>query len=79
MSYQFEFFRRTRDIPAGKNLRRLTRDFDDLPTARAYAIAELQDADLEMDGCRIYSDGVYEATVSAQSDPTLPRYFWSLS
>jgi hypothetical protein len=69
MAYQFEFFRRTRDIPAGKTVRREMGEFDDLRSARAYCIAELQEAAPadEMDGCRIYRDGVYEATVSGQS------------
>jgi ATP-dependent Clp protease adaptor protein ClpS len=70
MAYQFEFFRRTRDIPGGKTVRRTTGDFDDLQTARAYCIAELRNAALvdQMDGCRIYRDGVYEATVSAHAE-----------
>ena len=69
MAYQFEFFRRTRDIPAGKTVRRHKGDFADLQAARAYGIAELH-ADLaeEMDGCRIYCDGVYKATISAHSE-----------
>jgi hypothetical protein len=69
MAYQFEFCRRTRDIPAGKIVRREMGDFEDLQTARAYCIAELQEAAPadEMDGCRIYRDGVYEVTVSGQS------------
>jgi hypothetical protein len=70
MAYQFEFFRRTRDVPAGKTVRRETTDFDDLQTARAYCIAELQHTAPveEMDGCRIYRDGLYEATVSFHSE-----------
>ncbi|HLW89874.1 MAG TPA: hypothetical protein VKS78_01045 [Roseiarcus sp.] len=71
MTYQFNFFRRTRDLPAGKNVSRHTEDFVDLQAARAYAISELkvEKPDGEMDGCRIYCDGVYKSTVSLHSKP----------
>jgi hypothetical protein len=71
MAYQFDFFRRTRDVPAGKTVRRHTADFADLQAARAYGISELgsENPAKEMDGCRIYRDGVYKSTVSVHSDP----------
>lgn len=71
MAYQFDFFRRTRDVPAGKTVRRLAAEFDDLQAARAYGISELESETPahEADGCRIYLDGVYKSTVSVHSDP----------
>ncbi len=71
MAYQFDFFRRTRDVPEGKTVRRHTEDFVDLQAARAYGISELRLENLavEMDGCRIYRDGVYKSTVSIHSEP----------
>ena len=71
MAYQFDFFRRTRDVPAGKTVRRHTEDFADLQAARAYGISELagEKSAVEMDGCRIYCDGVYKSTVSPHSKP----------
>lgn len=70
MPYQFDFFQRTRDVPAGKTVRRNTVDFADLETARAYGISELgkESPVQELDGCRIYLDGVYKSTVSAHSE-----------
>jgi hypothetical protein len=70
MTYQFEFFRRTRDVPAGKTVKREYAEFADLQAARAYAIAELrvESPVAEMDGCRIYCDGVYISTVSSHSE-----------
>ena len=69
MPYEFDFFRRTRDVPAGKTVRRHTADFADLEAARAYGISELkkESPDEEVDGCRIYLDGVYKATLSVHS------------
>ena len=69
MAYQFDFFRRTRDVPAGKTVRRHTADFADLQAARAYGISELGNEEPAVDGCRIYCDGVYKSTVSARSEP----------
>jgi hypothetical protein len=71
MAYQFDFFRRTRDVPAGKTVRRHTEEFADLQAARAYGISELaiENPAAEMDGCRIYCDGVYKSTVSPHSKP----------
>jgi len=71
MAYQFDFFRRTRDVPEGKTVRRHTENFADLQAARAYGISELREENLavEMDGCRIYCDGVYKSTVSIHSEP----------
>jgi hypothetical protein len=70
MAYQFEFFQRTRDIPAGKTVKRHTADFADLKAAREFGISELKHQTvLEIDGCRIYLDGVYQATISAHSEP----------
>jgi hypothetical protein len=71
MAYQFDFFQRTRDIPAGKTVKRHTAEFADLQTARAYSISELaRESVLEIDGCRIYLDGVYKSTVSVHSEPS---------
>lgn len=69
MPYQFDFFQRTRDVPAGKSVRRNTVDFADLEAARAYGISELakESAAQELDGCRIYLDGVYKSTISVHS------------
>jgi hypothetical protein len=67
MAYQFDFFRRTRDVPSGKSVRRHTAEFADLQAARAYGISALGNE--ELDGCRIYLDGVYKSTVSAHSEP----------
>jgi len=69
MPYEFDFFRRTRDVPAGKTVRRHTADFADLEAARAYGISELkkENPGEEVDGCRIYLDGVYKATLSVHS------------
>lgn len=71
MAYQFDFFLRTRDVPAGRTVRRHTEHFADLQAARAYGISELavEKAAVEMDGCRIYCDGVYKSTVSLHSKP----------
>ena len=70
MAYQFDFFRRTRDIPAGKPVKRHTADFADLQAAREFGISELKHQTvLEVDGCRIYLDGVYQATISVHSEP----------
>ena len=70
MIYQLDFFHRTRDIPAGKTVRRHAADFDDLQAAREFGISELtHQTVLEIDGCRIYLDGVYQATISAHSEP----------
>ncbi len=69
MTYQFEFFLRTRDKPSGKTVRRHAADFANLQEARAFGISELGNKDLITDGCRIYLDGVYEATVSVHSEP----------
>ena len=70
MAYQFDFFRRTRDMPEGKTVRRHIEDFADLQAARAYSISELRLENLavEMDGCRIYCEGVYKSTVSLHSE-----------
>ena len=70
MAYQFDFFRRTRDVAAGKVVKRQEGDFPDLQAARAYGISELeaQNPTEEMDGCRIYCDGVYKSTVSVHSE-----------
>jgi len=70
MAYQFDFFRHTRDTPEGKTVRRHIEDFADLQEARAYGISELRVENLavEMDGCRIYCDGVYKSTVSIHSE-----------
>ena len=68
MAYQFEFFHRTRDIPAGKTVKRHTADFANLQAARAYGISELGNGGPVTDGCRIYLDGVYQATVSVHSE-----------
>jgi hypothetical protein len=71
MAYQFDFFRRTRDVPEGKTVRRHIEDFADLQAARVYGISELrvENVAVEMDGCRIYCDGVYKSTVSIHSEP----------
>jgi hypothetical protein len=71
MTYQFDFFRRTRDVPSGTIVRRDTEEFSDLEAARAYGISELavEKSPLEIDGCRIYCDGVYKSTVSPHSMP----------
>jgi hypothetical protein len=72
VAYQFEFFRRTRDVPAGKSVKRHTADFADLEAARQFGISELKhDNVLEMDGCRIYLDGVYQTTISVHSEPSV--------
>jgi hypothetical protein len=70
MPYQFDFFRRTRDEPAGKPVRREAGDFADLQAARAYGISELgkEDPSQELDGCRIYLDGVYKSTITVHSE-----------
>jgi hypothetical protein len=69
MAYQFEFFQRTRDIPAGKTVRRHAADFSNLQAARAFGISEVsRDTISEIDGCRIYCDGVYQSTVSVHSE-----------
>src|SRR5579872_6055837 len=76
MVYRFDFFRRTRDAPEGRIVRRHTDDFADLQAARAYGISELQfeDAAAPIDGCRIYCDGAYKATISPHSEPgEVPR------
>lgn len=70
MPYQFDFFRRTRDVPTGKTVRRHAAEFNDLQAARAYGISELgkEDPSQELDGCRIYLDGVYKSTISVHSE-----------
>ncbi|HWG04632.1 MAG TPA: hypothetical protein VG271_06425 [Beijerinckiaceae bacterium] len=69
MTYQFDFFRRTRDVPAGKTFKRQTANFADLQAARAYGISELTNENPAeaADGCRIYLDGDYKSTVSIHS------------
>jgi hypothetical protein len=77
MAYQFDFFRRTRDVPAGKTFRRWTADFVDLQAAKAYGISELKNENAAegADGCRIYLDGDYKSTVSVHSEPhDAPRH-----
>jgi len=71
MAYQFVFFRRTRDKPEGETVRRHIENFADLQAARAYGISELrlENAAVEMDGCRIYCDEIYKSTVSIHSEP----------
>jgi hypothetical protein len=64
MAYQFEFFQRTRDVPAGKTVRRYSADFVDLRSASAHGIAQRENVDRATDGCRIYRDGVYQATLT---------------
>jgi hypothetical protein len=68
MAYQSSFFRRTRDVPAGETVKRRTADFADLEAARQFGISELKhETELEIDGCRIYFDGVYQATIFVHS------------
>jgi len=69
MTYQFEFFLRTRDKPSGETVRRHAADFADLQGARAFGISGLGNVNPVTDGCRIYLDGVYKATVSVHSEP----------
>lgn len=70
MPYQFDFFQRTRDVPAGKIVRRHAAEFADLQAARAFGISELgkENPSQELDGCRIYLDGVYKSTISIHSE-----------
>ena len=69
MTYQFEFFLRTRDKPSGQTVRRHAADFANLQVARAFGISELGNVNSITDGCRIYLDGVYKGTVSVHSEP----------
>jgi hypothetical protein len=76
MAYQLDFFRRTRDVPAGETVKRHTADFADIQAAREFGISALKhETVLEIDGCRIYRDGVYQSTISVHSEPSGPSPF----